>query len=277
MNLIKPKFLAILLLTACGSTSNTSSSYSFQSSDSNTIYINTHKGCSASNASGSSGSRFETISFPGNAAFRRHFYRNASKISDLFLGDSFEEPDILFYDDEGSPNAWAIGAASRYEDPKIVLGQHMIQLMVDPIMTGGSGFNTAALTSVVAHEYAHLVQFELNARGRLRDKELMADTLSGYYSAHGLIAAQRYDFSREVASTIAYQLSNSQRRVFNSGDYKFADRNHHGTPQQRLRAFNAGVEFALQQSRRSGSIYRDHDDFLDAVDFAAELHDVYID
>lgn len=262
--------------TACGSSGGASSqSYSGYSNE-RSIYVDTHKGCSASAASRSSGQRFTIIPFPGNAAFKRHFFKNTDKMADLFLGDSFTYPDIQFFDDEGRPNAWAVSAKSQYARPKVLIGPNMIEFLVDPILTGGTGFNTAALSSVLAHEYAHLVQFELDARGSTKELELMADTLSGYHSAFGAIVADRYDLSSDQLRGLSYQLSNSQKRVFELGDYKIYDRNHHGTPRERLRAFNAGVEFAIGQARRSGRIYRDHDDFLDAVEFAADFHDVYI-
>ena len=97
-----------------------------------------------------------------------------------------------------------------------------------------------AVLAVAAHEFGHIAQFRSGADGRLlrgrptvKRVELHADLLSGYFL--GVRKRQQPSLSVWAAGHTLYRI----------GDYEFHDRNHHGTPDERVAA--AEVGFRLGQ------------------------------
>ncbi|MBY5762568.1 hypothetical protein HFO06_05530 [Rhizobium leguminosarum] len=91
--------------------------------------------------------------------------------------------------------------------------------------------------TIIAHEFAHILQYSLNLDKELLEGqttvkrlELHADILAGFF-----LGARK----RETPSLSMY----SAGEVFNRiGDSKFTDRNHHGTPEERVSASQFGFD-----------------------------------
>ena len=137
-----------------------------------------------------------------------------------------------FYFVDQPPNAMATPeiANSLGPDGTILFGQNMLvqQLSRDP--TG------ATLVAVMAHEFAHIAQFRGGVREPGKRTELHADFMAGWY----LNLRGRYAWTN---------LSPALRLFYELGDYQFNSPSHHGTPQERMSAaqagFNSGAQSAL--------------------------------
>jgi uncharacterized protein len=102
----------------------------------------------------------------------------------------------------------------------------------------GNAVGEFGLAYVVAHEYAHNVQFELGfyelqAPGDgVKAFELQADCMAGLWG-NAVYRAGRYD-DRDVEQAI----STAQA----AGDFDYGNAQHHGTPDERREAWLAGFE-----------------------------------
>lgn len=108
---------------------------------------------------------------------------------------------------------------------KIVIG--------DGILDGFSaiGFKDIAPQAILAHEFAHQIQFQLGLSGNIntpeasRRTELMADAYSAYYLSHARGASMQWKRVQQFLQVF-----------FNIGDCSFDSNGHHGTPSQRMAA-----------------------------------------
>ena len=115
-------------------------------------------------------------------------------------------------------------------------------IMGDGIMQGlqAVGLGEFGPRTVLGHEFGHHVQFEkdlfngpLTGAEATRRTELMADSLSTYYLTH-----------KRGATLNAKRLLPSLQVSYQIGDCNFSSSNHHGTPNQRLRAAEWGAGIA---------------------------------
>ena len=136
-------------------------------------------------------------------------------------------PGYRFLRDGDQPNAYATrDTVVEGTQGTIFFGLSLLQ---NELRTDYGG---AAIAGIAAHEGAHIVQFESpelskrlsSSTSKLR--ELHADFLAGYYFART---------GRTERSLITFGES-----LFAKGDYKYNDKLHHGTPQQRVEAMRAG-------------------------------------
>lgn len=141
--------------------------------------------------------------------------------------DAFVLPkvDLYFYDDSSSPNAYAHNGPSVGQ---VVFGLQLIERFRSQFP---NNFH-AACAAVVAHEMAHIKQFQL---GHLEDLEeyqleLHADYLAGYYIG--------YQYAIELANE--RDADTFFDVFFSLGDDDFFSEDHHGSPSQRKRASIAG-------------------------------------
>lgn len=102
------------------------------------------------------------------------------------------------------------------------------------------GIADTGARSVLAHEFAHHVQFEndlfdspLTGAEATRRTELMADALGTYFATHS--RGLTLNAKRVLRAVETFQVV---------GDCSFDDVNHHGTPAQRARAAQWGVDLA---------------------------------
>ena len=97
--------------------------------------------------------------------------------------------------------------------------------------------DTIGLAGIMAHEWAHQVQFQFGYMGNnsstVKPTELEADAFSGFYMG--------------LSYNWAWSRINGYFQVLASlGDYNFNNRNHHGTPTERLNAGYLGWITAMQ-------------------------------
>jgi hypothetical protein len=148
---------------------------------------------------------------------------------------------------------WTFGAFSftgdLFTDPwlaslpdKIVMGDGTLTAYED------LGLGDVGPEMVMAHEFAHQVQFELgtydsgptDAAEATRRTELMADAMAVYYGV-----------SKKGLALNSKRVVNALLTFYNVGDCSFDDPIHHGTPLQRQRAAAWGADLAAAARPRS--------------------------
>lgn len=183
------------------------------------------------------GSLSDTTARSGNQQLDRALIAEVKKLDSVFGIN----PGYRFLRDGNRPNAYATSETHVNGTAGTIL--FGLTLMGNELSTEYGG---AAIAGIAAHEGAHIVQFnsrELHQRlngPTVRRIELHADFLAGYYFAR----TQRTERSLVVFG----------QSLFSKGDYEFNDRNHHGTPEQRVAAMRAG--FAASQNGLSQAIER---------------------
>lgn len=108
-----------------------------------------------------------------------------------------------------------------------------IHLDMSAMNSIASNVGDAAAYSILAHEYGHSVQQHLGLLVSgipTPTLELQADCLSGAF-----FAASNYAGLIESGD-----LEEAMFSALSSGDYNYSDANHHGTPEQRVQAFQTG-------------------------------------
>jgi hypothetical protein len=114
-------------------------------------------------------------------------------------------------------------------------------IMGDGIMDAFAaiGYADVAPQAILAHEFGHHIQFDLNLFGdesgpeATRRTELMADAYSAYYLSHARGASMQWKRVQLFLSVF-----------FNIGDCSITSDGHHGTPTQRMAAAKWGYEVA---------------------------------
>jgi predicted metalloprotease len=112
---------------------------------------------------------------------------------------------------------------------------HAIFITIDHIQLAYE-YGDAALAYIIAHEYAHAMQ---TAYGFLPNNtpisELQADCLAGFYL--GVLPNVQFDTSDMLEiGGLAHKL----------GDFEYYHHDHHGTPQERMKAVAYGMEASKQ-------------------------------
>lgn len=145
-------------------------------------------------------------------------------------------PPFDFYDDGEGGNALAYRPTARFPQGKVAFG---LQLYNELMARDPSG---ASVLIVLAHEFGHIAlylsgQEDIVQAGRPSAKrgELHADFLAGYYM--GLR-------KREVAHV---SLMEAGRLIWSIGDEDFSNPDHHGTPDERHLAAEAGFALGFGQ------------------------------
>lgn len=143
-------------------------------------------------------------------------------------------PGFAFFNDGDSPNAFASPDTLVGSGPGTVM---MGMRLFGQMMARGDGGVT--VIGICAHEFGHIHQMFNGYRDKLlarsttvRPLELHADFLCGYYMA--LRKAEHPNLDLGVLA----------RELHNGGDMATTNRQHHGTPQERLSALSAGFRFA---------------------------------
>ena len=107
---------------------------------------------------------------------------------------------------------------------KIVMGDGIMEAFT------AIGFGDVAPQAILAHEFGHQIQFDLNLFGpntpeATRRTELMADAFAAYYLSHARGASMQWKRVQQFLQVF-----------FNIGDCAFTSSGHHGTPTQRMAA-----------------------------------------
>ncbi len=171
----------------------------------------------------------------GDEALDRLLGRALVKLSALFG----QRPGFGFIDDWDSPNAYATADTLVPGTWGTVLyGSTLFRQTLAAYDDGGM-----AVMCILAHEFGHIAQYAygleqrlLWGQGTVRRVELHADFLAGYYLA------------RRKAEQPELVLWAAGDMLFRIGDYAFNDWNHHGTPEQRVAAAEAGFRLGADQA-----------------------------
>jgi hypothetical protein len=136
------------------------------------------------------------------------------------------EVELYAYDDQNTPNAYASPICNSLNcDGSVKLGK---TLLLDEIVTS-NGY--ISVQGIMAHEYAHIVQFQQKSKLTGKYAELQADFLSGWY-----LGKSKY-LKLENLEPFANSL-------YEKGDFYFWSVQHHGTPEERASTMIAGFKFA---------------------------------
>jgi hypothetical protein len=181
----------------------------------------------------------------------------AANLYTAFGADNFEDYSHPML----SLNAIAAEAIPPLEIPaKIVMGDGLMAAYKS------LGYGDVAPQAILAHEYAHQVQygnsFDFSKGGetqaeQTRYTELMADALAAYYLTHKRGGTMNWKRTKEFLEVF-----------YTIGDCSFDNPGHHGTPNQRMRAAEFGYELAKSE-QKNGHI-SDSEDVIEAFEDAAE-------
>lgn len=162
-------------------------------------------------------------------------------------------PSVAYFDDGRYPNAYASSVNTHgATDGSIRLGVNLVYSELKWIIQNAhdraraAGKDDSRLTpedwgdpygvvAIMAHEGAHILQMKNGVGNPSRNTELQADFLAGWYIGD-LKRTFKKDFEKyyyEVHTIIAFH---------SRGDYQFNAVDHHGTPVERMRAFEAGFK-----------------------------------
>jgi hypothetical protein len=125
---------------------------------------------------------------------------------------------------------------------KIIMGDGILAAFT------ATGFGDVAPQAILAHEFGHHIQFELDLFGdqespeATRRTELMADAYSAYYLSHSRGASMQWK-----------RVKLFMQVFFNIGDCSFTSDGHHGTPTQRMAAAEFGYSVA-NNAQKQGHI-----------------------
>ena len=180
---------------------------------------------------GNVGSRFRFLRSSGNLRIDQATFQEANYLVRV----TGMQPSLAFLDDRDSKNAVAfnqdvISRTSRHG--AVALGVQLIRNLLS-LPTGRRGMNPLCIQAVLVHEWAHIAQFDQRVQAtRVKYKELMADFIAGWYLGYkDTFVGGNVDPS---ASMIC---------MTTMGDTNFDNPAHHGSPEERLRAFADGFHF----------------------------------
>lgn len=125
---------------------------------------------------------------------------------------------------------------------KIIMGDGILEAYT------AIGYDDVAPQAILAHEFGHHIQFQLNlftdetSPEATRRTELMADAYSAYYLSHARGASMQWKRVKQFLQVF-----------FNIGDCAFTNDGHHGTPTQRMAAAEWGYTLA-NEAQKQGKI-----------------------
>lgn len=177
------------------------------------------------------GDPWGVIESSGDPALDRALGKALVRLSTLFG----QRPGFGFFDDYGLPNAYATDETTVAGTWGTVLyGMTLFRQLVEGYADEGM-----AVMMIAAHEFGHIAQYATGAAQQLqwgsytvKPVELHADWLAGWYL--GMRKRDRPDLSLREAGAFLHSI----------GDYMTFDYNHHGTPDERVAAAEAGFKHA---------------------------------
>ena len=150
-------------------------------------------------------------------------------------------PGFTFYNDSKASNAMAtpecLIANTGMCSGTVLFGLNLTHELIAEL---GNRLGQNAIIGVLAHEFAHIAQFNFGIHsGWTRNMELHADALAGWYVG----AKHRWGVDMEPSGFFL--------QMYSIGDYGFWSSDHHGTPRERLAASIMGYELGTR-----GNAYR---------------------
>lgn len=164
-------------------------------------------------------------------------------------------PQVGFYDDGKQPNAMAIwyeeDGKRRYA---VVFGRTYFTRLFDYDPSGITFLQTAA------HEFAHVWMYKsgqldtlLAGRPTVKRAELHADYLSGYY-----LGLRKRD-------NPGAKFRSAGMKRWQSGDMLIQNQHHHGTPEQRLAAAEAGFRLGYLRGAKPPAAFDAATKYVEAL------------
>ena len=136
-------------------------------------------------------------------------------------------PSFFLYDDADGANAYATrDVITPGSMGTVAFGVSMIRS--EYAKSGIRPNYTIAI--ILAHEFAHIVQFQSNIQLNGYQRELQADYMAGWYAGN---RERNTGTSPAVFKDVA-------KAFFDLGDYDFTSDSHHGTPAQRVNMVTSG-------------------------------------
>ncbi len=157
-------------------------------------------------------------------------YLNSVK---LILEDTYSiRVELKVFNDGNSPNAYANTNSSNqfYFDGSVFLGKNLLDKEIHKNENG-----LDAVSGIMAHEFAHILQTKMDCTLKGSLLELHADFLSGYYMGKSGL------YTEDGLKAFGESL-------YEKGDIALWDETHHGTPQQRYRAMMGGYRYSKEVS-----------------------------
>jgi hypothetical protein len=163
------------------------------------------------------------------------------------------KPDVAWFDDRGAPNALATTERLAGSSPygTVLMGLELTSTIMRRF--GNMGVMASWIPmAVLAHEYAHILQFDFLKRGApLRHQgpppELHADFLAGVYMGQRALEAANFH-----ATDLRPQLVASMQQFYSIGSLDFNNPGSHGTRPQRMSAFRGGIALVEETLARGG-------------------------
>ena len=176
------------------------------------------------------------IASSGDREFDYALAQTLSRITDTFR----VLPGFAFFDDSGTPNAYATTAVRMGRaDGTVLFGKHYLKAAL-----AQPEHPDVAVAAICAHEFGHILQYKLNLKrvllaGQTTVKriELHADYLAGYFA--GTRKSQKPNYPAAVFATQQYS----------AGDLQVNSPKHHGRPEERAAAIVRGFEVAYREKR----------------------------
>jgi hypothetical protein len=199
-----------------------------------TIVSSSYGQCSLAADSSSALPKFYPSS--GNSDFDKMVY---SELPSL-VGEFGVAPRFLFEDDADGVNAHALpnDVTNGALKGTVTLGIRLLSLVLKK-----DSVPQDAVSAILAHEFAHIVQFGRNNELRTCQKELQADILSGWY------------LGRRHPGKSFGEISAAAQRFFELGDEGYYDPNHHGSPRVRYAAHIFGFNATFQNEISLDNMY----------------------
>jgi hypothetical protein len=179
------------------------------------------------------------------------FPEDTEEVNEFFADVIVELMDVIPQYREGNHPIFSFNsfAQSRFAFPPFGIVPNKI-VMGDGILEGFAalGYGDVAPQAILAHEFGHHIQFQLNLFGEeatpeaTRRTELMADAYSSYYLSHARGASMQWKRVKLFLSVF-----------FNIGDCSTGNPGHHGTPRQRMSAAEWGYSVA-NDAQKQGHI-----------------------
>ncbi|HAY3549827.1 neutral zinc metallopeptidase [Elizabethkingia meningoseptica] len=143
-------------------------------------------------------------------------------------------PDIYYYHEQNGSNAYATTTVynQNFKDGTVAVGFGLIR---DECAQSQSG-SCISVAIIMAHEFAHIVDFKYNIQLEGKYAELFADYLAGCYMH---LRSLQYGYTN---------ISEAARTFYRIGDYQFNSPGHHGTPEQRYNTLMAGYNYSQLQT-----------------------------
>lgn len=139
----------------------------------------------------------------------------------------------FYYDEDASPNSFAVPIPSD-SFGTVYIGRHLVAGEITRFLATEYGKKqfTYGVTAVLAHELAHLVQFQHSIAEASVRRELEADFIAGWFFSVLSVVDPNFTSNAGYLDGV--------KALYDRGDYLFNQREHHGTPDERKAAFAAG-------------------------------------